>query len=240
MVDSAQYYGFYSHPALAASYMCFNFVIGVTGMIVPWQAWFNERKYKSWRIAFFVSLAASAVAPIAHRAGIYGLMETLLFYSASPLVRFGAVDPQLTVRSCRPSRPFRNRIPHRPLLLCESGEPFPRPQGRRSDILTLVLRSSRNAVLPATGTSVHRISSGISVRARNPSPPSRSSLTSLPRSYRRRSLAPLEGHVRLVRLGRGLPRSSLAFGRLLSQRCTRFLCPHRVVLDYSLPFKIAL
>ncbi|BGP26317.1 inc metabolism membrane protein [Rhodotorula toruloides] len=80
-VAGATYYGFYSHPALAASYMCFNFVIGVTGMIVPWQSWFNERKYKSWRIAFFVSLAASAVAPIAHRAAIYGGMETLWFYS---------------------------------------------------------------------------------------------------------------------------------------------------------------
>ncbi|BGP33924.1 inc metabolism membrane protein [Rhodotorula toruloides] len=80
-VAGATYYGFYSHPALAASYMCFNFIVGVTGMIVPWQSWFNERKYKSWRIAFFVSLAASAVAPIAHRAAIYGGMETLWFYS---------------------------------------------------------------------------------------------------------------------------------------------------------------
>ncbi|GJN92882.1 hypothetical protein Rhopal_005922-T1 [Rhodotorula paludigena] len=80
-VAGSTYYGFYEHPHLASSYMLFNLIVGVTGMIVPWAKWFNEREHKGWRIAFFVSLAASAVAPIAHRALIYGAGNTFWFYS---------------------------------------------------------------------------------------------------------------------------------------------------------------
>lgn len=159
-----QYYGFYSHPALAASYMCFNFVIGVTGMIVPWQSWFNERKYKSWRIAFFVSLAASAVAPIAHRAAIYGGMETLWFYSALRVCRrcrrslltsrvlAGPAIPSVVAYLIGLSF-YANQVSSK-LRFCAS-----------EATLNLVLPSSRSAVPPATGISAHRINSGISVRA---------------------------------------------------------------------------
>ncbi|GAA5913087.1 hypothetical protein JCM8208_000736 [Rhodotorula glutinis] len=80
-VAGSTYYSFYEHPRLASAYMLFNLVIGVTGMLVPWQAWFNEREYKNWRIAFFCSLALSAVGPVSHRAAIYGLGETVRFYS---------------------------------------------------------------------------------------------------------------------------------------------------------------
>ncbi|GAA6056849.1 hypothetical protein JCM3770_003600 [Rhodotorula araucariae] len=80
-VAGSTYYGFYEHPRLAMVYMLFNLVIGVTGMIVPWAKWFNEREYKGWRVAFFCSLAASAVAPVTHRALIYGLGPTVWFYS---------------------------------------------------------------------------------------------------------------------------------------------------------------
>ncbi|GAA6004230.1 hypothetical protein JCM10207_002494 [Rhodosporidiobolus poonsookiae] len=80
-VMGAEYYGFYSHPRLATGYMIFSGIVGITGMIVPWQAWFNQREHKMWRVAFFCSLAASAVAPIAHRMTIYGWINTFWFYS---------------------------------------------------------------------------------------------------------------------------------------------------------------
>ncbi|GAA5860814.1 hypothetical protein JCM3774_003148 [Rhodotorula dairenensis] len=80
-VAGATYYGFYDHPQLASAYMAFNFIIGGIGMLVPWQNWFNQREYKMWRIAFFVSLAASAIAPIAHRSFLIGTADTLRFYS---------------------------------------------------------------------------------------------------------------------------------------------------------------
>ncbi|KWU44773.1 HlyIII-domain-containing protein, partial [Rhodotorula sp. JG-1b] len=80
-VAGATYYGFYDHPQLANAYMAFNFIVGGIGMLVPWQKWFNQREYKMWRIAFFVSLAASAMAPIAHRSILIGTADTLRFYS---------------------------------------------------------------------------------------------------------------------------------------------------------------
>ncbi|BGP18325.1 hypothetical protein JCM10213_008498 [Rhodosporidiobolus nylandii] len=80
-VMGAEYYGFREHPHLAAAYMCFSATVGALGMLVPWQAWFNQREYKMWRVAFFCSLAASAIAPIAHRAVYYGVVNTFWFYS---------------------------------------------------------------------------------------------------------------------------------------------------------------
>ncbi|GAA5873667.1 hypothetical protein JCM1840_002995 [Sporobolomyces johnsonii] len=80
-VMGAEYYGFYDHPNLAMGYMVFSSIIGITGMIVPWSAWFNQRRYKAYRIAFFVALAASAVAPIAHRSVLHGFGDTFGFYS---------------------------------------------------------------------------------------------------------------------------------------------------------------
>ncbi|GAA5903819.1 hypothetical protein JCM6882_001323 [Rhodosporidiobolus microsporus] len=82
-VMGAEYYGFYSHPRLATSYMIFSALVGVAGMVVPWQKWFNQREHKMWRVAFFCSLAASAVAPIAHRSCIYGVVNTFWFYSSA-------------------------------------------------------------------------------------------------------------------------------------------------------------
>lgn len=94
--------------------MLFNLVVGVTGMIVPWAKWFNEREHKGWRIAFFVSLAASAVAPIAHRALIYGAGNTFWFYSALSLrlyvehfarVLTDSLERHLQVQPSPPSAP---------------------------------------------------------------------------------------------------------------------------------------
>ncbi|GAA5876655.1 hypothetical protein JCM16303_003616 [Sporobolomyces ruberrimus] len=80
-VMAAEYYGFYHEANLATGYMIFSAIVGVTGMIVPWSAWFNLREYKAYRIAFFVALAASAIAPVTHRALLTGFVDTLWFYS---------------------------------------------------------------------------------------------------------------------------------------------------------------
>ncbi|GAA5902622.1 hemolysin III family protein [Sporobolomyces salmoneus] len=80
-VMAAEYYGFYHHANLATGYMIFSALVGITGMIVPWSAWFNQREYKAYRIAFFVALAASAIAPVTHRALLEGFFDTLWFYS---------------------------------------------------------------------------------------------------------------------------------------------------------------
>ncbi|KAL8278284.1 hypothetical protein RQP46_009316 [Phenoliferia psychrophenolica] len=80
-VMGMEYYGFYCRTTLAVSYMAFSATLGVAGMILPWKPWFNERKFKMWRISFFVGLALSALAPMLHMASLYGFGKTVAFFS---------------------------------------------------------------------------------------------------------------------------------------------------------------
>lgn len=61
--------------------MTFSATLGIAGMILPWQPWFNERKNKGIRISFFLGLALSALAPMLHMAVAYGFRETVSFYT---------------------------------------------------------------------------------------------------------------------------------------------------------------
>lgn len=78
-VISLEHYGFYCQPQTAMAYMIFSGVCGIIGMVLPWKPWFNDREFKMWRIAFFLSLAGSAATPLAHLAYMYGLRNTLQF-----------------------------------------------------------------------------------------------------------------------------------------------------------------
>ncbi|KAG0149384.1 hypothetical protein CROQUDRAFT_653681 [Cronartium quercuum f. sp. fusiforme G11] len=79
-VISAEYYGFYCRPSLAAFYIAFTAATGIVGMILPFQPFFDRPESKSIRIAFFVSMACSALIPQAHMASLYGVRETVAFY----------------------------------------------------------------------------------------------------------------------------------------------------------------
>ncbi|KAI5475624.1 adiponectin receptor protein, partial [Pseudohyphozyma bogoriensis] len=78
-VMGMEYYGFYCSPNLAAFYMTFSAVLGIAGMILPWKPWFNERKFKMWRVGFFLGLAASALMPVAHATILHGVRNTFNF-----------------------------------------------------------------------------------------------------------------------------------------------------------------
>ncbi|WAR52023.1 hypothetical protein PtB15_1B462 [Puccinia triticina] len=80
-VMSMEYYGFYCRPELAALYMSFTVAMGIIGMILPFQPFFDRPESKGIRIVFFVSMAGSALIPQAHMAYLYGLRETFNFYS---------------------------------------------------------------------------------------------------------------------------------------------------------------
>lgn len=80
-VMSMEYYGFYCRPALAGLYMSFTVAMGIIGMILPFQPFFDRPESKGIRIVFFVSMAGSALIPQAHMAFLYGLQETFSFYS---------------------------------------------------------------------------------------------------------------------------------------------------------------
>ncbi|KAI7933982.1 hypothetical protein MJO28_000626 [Puccinia striiformis f. sp. tritici] len=79
-VMSMEYYGFYCRPKLAALYITFTVSMGIIGMVLPFQPFFDRPESKGIRIIFFVSMAGSALIPQAHMAYLYGLSETLTFY----------------------------------------------------------------------------------------------------------------------------------------------------------------
>lgn len=65
-VATCVYYGFDCHPNWMIAYIGLTVVTAIAGSVAPFQAWFDERKYKMKRVAFFVALACSAVIPIVH------------------------------------------------------------------------------------------------------------------------------------------------------------------------------
>ncbi|EGG03231.1 uncharacterized protein MELLADRAFT_44573 [Melampsora larici-populina 98AG31] len=79
-VASSEYYGFYCRPGLANLYITFTTIMGIIGMILPFQPFFDRPESKYIRIIFFVSMASSALIPQAHMAYLYGLQETVEFY----------------------------------------------------------------------------------------------------------------------------------------------------------------
>ncbi|KAL7409154.1 hemolysin-III related-domain-containing protein [Mrakia frigida] len=78
-VNSVVYFGFYQHPTPMAVYGALNLMVGVTGSILPFQRWFNQRHNKHLRILFFLGMAFSALAPIAHMMLLNSLPRTLMF-----------------------------------------------------------------------------------------------------------------------------------------------------------------
>ncbi|GAA95098.1 uncharacterized protein L969DRAFT_95931 [Mixia osmundae IAM 14324] len=79
-VISLTWYGLRCNEEIAMPYIYFIGAVGLLGMYLPWKEWFNKRENKGWRIAFFLSMCASAVAPQAHMAWMYGLVETITFF----------------------------------------------------------------------------------------------------------------------------------------------------------------
>ncbi|KAG8710298.1 hypothetical protein FRC09_000193, partial [Ceratobasidium sp. 395] len=65
-VSGVMYYGFACQPGWMRVYISAAIATGIAGSILPFQGWFNERRNKKWRIAFFLVCACSAVVPLAH------------------------------------------------------------------------------------------------------------------------------------------------------------------------------
>ncbi|KAH7335878.1 hemolysin-III related-domain-containing protein [Rhizoctonia solani] len=65
-VSGVMYYGFACQPAIMRFYISIAILTGIAGSILPFQGWFNERRNKKWRIAFFLLCACSALVPLGH------------------------------------------------------------------------------------------------------------------------------------------------------------------------------
>lgn len=72
---------FYCQPNLALAYSFTTLLVGFAGAILPWQSWFNERQNKHWRIAIFLTMCFTALAPFSHAAFQHGLAKTFGFFS---------------------------------------------------------------------------------------------------------------------------------------------------------------
>lgn len=64
-VGTVVYYGYQCHPTKGYTFLWLCFLTGLAGNIFPFMDWFNERKYRSYRIGFFLAMAFSSVAPLA-------------------------------------------------------------------------------------------------------------------------------------------------------------------------------
>lgn len=78
-VGTVVYYGFQCHPAFGQPFLALCFLTGLAGNIFPFMDWFNKNEYRFYRIAFFLSLAFSAIGPLAALAMLHSWQEMLKF-----------------------------------------------------------------------------------------------------------------------------------------------------------------
>ncbi|KAG1812170.1 hemolysin-III related-domain-containing protein [Suillus subaureus] len=82
-VGTVVYYGFQKcHPEVGNAFLVCCFMTGIAGNAFPFFKWFDQAEYKHCRIAFFLSLAFTAAAPM-----------TALAYLQSPAQMFAFVNP---------------------------------------------------------------------------------------------------------------------------------------------------
>jgi len=72
---------FYCQPNLALFYSFTTLFVGLAGAILPWAEWFNKRENKGLRIAVFLTMCFTALAPFTHAAFEHGLLKTITFFS---------------------------------------------------------------------------------------------------------------------------------------------------------------
>ncbi|KAL1942858.1 hypothetical protein VTO73DRAFT_5098 [Trametes versicolor] len=80
-VGTVVYYGFQCQEFTRNAFLLLCLGIGLSGSILPFTSWFNKREYRHWRIAFFVSLALSGIAPLAELSRAHGLRAMGAFIS---------------------------------------------------------------------------------------------------------------------------------------------------------------
>lgn len=67
------FYSFYCQGRTLLIYTLTTLSSAIAGSYLPFQKWFNQRKNKGWRIAFFVGICFTALAPLTHLAIEHGL-----------------------------------------------------------------------------------------------------------------------------------------------------------------------
>jgi len=80
-VGTVVYYGFQCHPNLGKFFLACCFLTGVAGNAFPFLKWFNDPVYRHVRVAFFVTLAFTGIAPLAVLAHLHSLRQMIAYTS---------------------------------------------------------------------------------------------------------------------------------------------------------------
>ncbi|KAL1744030.1 hemolysin-III related-domain-containing protein [Schizophyllum fasciatum] len=80
-VGTVVYYGFQDpqYLYLRNGFLSLCFLTGLAGNVFPFMNWFNEYKYRGYRILFFLTLAFSSLAPLAMLANLYSFGAMMSF-----------------------------------------------------------------------------------------------------------------------------------------------------------------
>lgn len=79
-IGTAVHYAFQKcYPQVGHAFLCLCFLTGLAGNIFPFMAWFNQHKYRMYRIAFFVSMAFSGIGPMVAFAILHSRKEMFDF-----------------------------------------------------------------------------------------------------------------------------------------------------------------
>ncbi|GJE97748.1 HlyIII-domain-containing protein [Phanerochaete sordida] len=78
-VGTVVYYGFQGHEAARNNFLAVCLVMGFLGSVFPFMNWFNDIKYRNYRIVFFLALALSSIAPLAHLSYLYSACQMFAF-----------------------------------------------------------------------------------------------------------------------------------------------------------------
>ncbi|KZT10763.1 putative G-protein coupled receptor [Laetiporus sulphureus 93-53] len=78
-VGTVVHYGFRCNPMACSVFLTLCLTMGLSGSILPFTEWFNKYEYRGYRIAFFVALAFTSIAPLACLAYLHSTAEMLAF-----------------------------------------------------------------------------------------------------------------------------------------------------------------
>ena len=79
-IMTTEYTAFYCEPVSRWAYIVLTALLGIGGVLFPWQPWFNRADMAWARVLFYVSLAATGAAPFIHLSFTRGLVWCWHFY----------------------------------------------------------------------------------------------------------------------------------------------------------------
>ena len=79
-IMTTEYTAFYCEPVSRWAYIIATAILGIGGVVFPWQPWFNRADMAWARVTFYVSLAATGFGPVVHLSFTRGPLWCWHFY----------------------------------------------------------------------------------------------------------------------------------------------------------------